>query len=144
MTVTETLHRVLGGVRGLAGVGASPEELRGVVRRGLPYSALEAVMANLELGREEISPLLHLPLRTFSRRKREHRLNPDESDRLVRLARVAAQAVEVLGDARRAAGWLKRPNRALGGDTPLDLLDTDLGARQVEAELGRIEHGVYS
>jgi len=34
--------------------------------------------------------------------------------------------------------------RALGSVRPLDLLDTDLGAQQVERILGRIEHGVYS
>jgi putative toxin-antitoxin system antitoxin component (TIGR02293 family) len=43
-----------------------------------------------------------------------------------------------------AARWLRRPNRALGGERPLDLLTSDAGARVVEQVLGRIEHGVYS
>jgi ribosomal protein S16 len=47
-------------------------------------------------------------------------------------------------DTERAVRWLHRPNRALGGPAPLTLLDTDLGAQQVEQLLGRIEHGVYS
>lgn len=88
--------------------------------------------------------VLAIPLRTLTRRKAERRLRPEESDRLVRLARILAQAVDVLGSTEKASQWLQRPNRALGGETPLSLLDTDLGSRQVEEVLGRIEHGVYS
>ena len=57
---------------------------------------------------------------------------------------IAARAVEVLGSEGKASRWLRRPNRALGGKPPVALLDTDLGTQQVEAVLGRIEHGVYS
>ena len=39
---------------------------------------------------------------------------------------------------------LRTPNRALGGERPLDQLDTDIGARAVEDILGRIAYGVYS
>jgi putative toxin-antitoxin system antitoxin component (TIGR02293 family) len=68
----------------------------------------------------------------------------DETDRLSRLAGVAARAAEVLGSTEKAAHWLQRPNRALGGRVPLELLDTDAGTQQVAEVLGRIEHGVYS
>ena len=44
----------------------------------------------------------------------------------------------------KAVAWLRRPNRALGRHVPLELLDNDLGARQVEDVLGRIQHGVIS
>jgi putative toxin-antitoxin system antitoxin component (TIGR02293 family) len=63
---------------------------------------------------------------------------------LVRFARIATFASDVLGDDAKASRWLQRPNRALSGRQPLSLLDTDLGAREVEAILGRIEHGVFS
>ncbi len=67
-----------------------------------------------------------------------------DSNRLARLSRVATLAERTFGSTERAAGWLDRPNRALGGAAPVDLLDTDLGAREVEAVLGRIEYGVFS
>jgi putative toxin-antitoxin system antitoxin component (TIGR02293 family) len=57
---------------------------------------------------------------------------------------VAAQAFAVFGAEDRAATWLRRPNRALNGELPIDLLDTDVGARQIEDILGRIEHGIVS
>jgi putative toxin-antitoxin system antitoxin component (TIGR02293 family) len=50
----------------------------------------------------------------------------------------------VFGERAKASRWLHNPNRALGGVSPLSLLDTDLGTREVEQILGRIEYGVYS
>lgn len=64
-----------------------------------------------------------------------------ESDRL---GRVLAHAERVLGTRDKASEWLRRPNRALGGATPLALLDTNSGAAQVDDVLGRLEHGVFS
>ncbi|HEX9671449.1 MAG TPA: antitoxin Xre/MbcA/ParS toxin-binding domain-containing protein [Thermoanaerobaculia bacterium] len=145
MAATAGIIAVLGGREALKGRRIEgPEDLRERVREGLPFAALEAVARTLELERPELTAALDLPERTLVRRKQERRLRPAESDRLVRLARVAAQAVEVLGDTERAVRWLHRPNRALGGPAPLTLLDTDIGAQQVEQLLGRIEHGVYS
>jgi putative toxin-antitoxin system antitoxin component (TIGR02293 family) len=43
-----------------------------------------------------------------------------------------------------AEGWFNRPNRALGGEKPLDLLDTNAGVEQVVDLLNRIDYGVYS
>jgi len=71
-------------------------------------------------------------------------LTSSESDRTVRMARVYANAVEMLGDEGKAIEWLGTPNRALGGESPLDQLDTDTGARMVEDILGRIAYGIYS
>ncbi len=55
-----------------------------------------------------------------------------------------ALAGESLADHGRAIRWLKRPNRALGGIAPIAALDTELGAREVENLIGRLEHGVYT
>ena len=71
-------------------------------------------------------------------------LPADESDRLLRLKRIAAEAARVLGSQESAARWLHAPNRAIRNQTPLSLLETDIGAQQVESLLGRIEHGVFS
>lgn len=135
--------QVLGGRKALGKISGL-QQLNDRVRAGLPYAALEALMAAFALDRREVEAALELPSRTMIRRKKEARLRKDESDRLVRLANVAAKATDVLGEREKAARWLHRQNRALGSRTPLSLLDTELGARQVEAVLTRIEHGVFS
>ena len=83
-----------------------------------------------------------LPRKTLANRRRSGRLTPGQSDRLLRVARVVARAETTFGDGAKAASWLRRPTRALGGEAPLDLLDTDEGAREVETLLGRIDHGL--
>ncbi len=68
----------------------------------------------------------------------------DESQKIARFARIMALSIEVFEDSQIASQWLERPNRALGGIKPIDLLDTDEGAHEVENVLRRLEHGVYS
>ena len=83
-------------------------------------------------------------MRSLQRRKSQGRLARYESDRLYRLARLVSLAANFLGDRQTAIAWLKRPNRALGGVAPLAIIDTELGARQVENVLGRIGYGGVS
>ncbi|MBI3697502.1 MAG: DUF2384 domain-containing protein [Acidobacteria bacterium] len=142
-TVASVLE-MLGGEKIVGRKACSPLLLVRTVRQGLPYSALETLMSTLGLSRQEASHILSLPLRTLDRRKKQRRLHAGESDRLYRLASLAAHAVEVLGSAEDAARWLRHPNRALGRAVPLELLDTEIGARQVDEILGRIQFGMYS
>jgi putative toxin-antitoxin system antitoxin component (TIGR02293 family) len=113
-------------------------------RQGLSYAALEALATRYEVPVPALGHVLHIPARTLARRKKEGRLRPAESDRLLRLARVAALAEETLGTREKATSWLRGSVRALGGASPLELLDSDVGAHQVEQVLGRISHGVHS
>jgi putative toxin-antitoxin system antitoxin component (TIGR02293 family) len=82
--------------------------------------------------------------RTIAGRRQDRKVQADESDRVLRLARVSAQAAATLGSEEKAAQWMRRPNRALGNQTPLSLVNSGIGIRQVEEILGRIEHGNLS
>jgi len=144
MVTAGRLVKAMGGKRVFREPARSYEAVIKRVRAGLPYAALEAVAARFEISQDKIVRLLALPPRTLARRKKEGRLRADESDRLLRVSRIGALAEETLGNRERAATWLSRANRALGGAIPLELLDSDLGAIQVEQILGRISHGVYS
>ena len=144
MLRTADIVEALGGRKVLKRQISNLNELRQTVGAGLPYASLEAVMVKFGLARGEAASALHLPQRTFARRKKERKLRAGESDRLLRLARLGAQAANVLGSEEKAARWLRRANRALGNEVPLELLESDIGARQVEEVLGRIEYGVYS
>lgn len=143
MTASEYLVEVLGGPSVFKGHSEpTPVEFRERIKRGLPYRSLESLRERLGLSVPETASVLQMPARTLARRRQSRRLDADESDRLYRVARVAAQAYAVFGSEERAAEWLRRPNRALGGELPVHLLDTDVGARQVEDVLGRLAHGV--
>jgi putative toxin-antitoxin system antitoxin component (TIGR02293 family) len=143
MTLCRDIARLLGRT-GVSGTTVGMDDLQRAVRAGIPFSAFDAVLRALSLGREEVIAALRLPPRTIARRKREKRLNPVESEKLVRLARIAARASGVLGSEEKAGAWLTRTNRALGDQAPLSYLDTEIGASRVEEVLGRIEHGIPS
>ena len=120
-------------------------DLTVLIRIGLPVGSVSALAEQLHLGNSVLSRKLGIPQRTLTRRLAgASLLTPAESDRTVRMARVYAHAIEMIGDKEKAIEWLSAPNRALGGERPLDQLDTDLGARGVEDILGRIAFGVYS
>ena len=142
---TETIAAVLGGRKVLHKIVKRPDDLAQLVREGLPATSINVLAQKLDLGSTTLSRKLGIPRRTLTRRlSKGSRLTAAESDRTVRLARVFANAVEMIGDEDKAAEWLRTPNRALGGERPLDQLDTDVGARTVEDVLGRIAYGVYS
>ena len=59
--------------------------------------------------------------------------------------RVLGKALELFeGDSRAAERWLSSPKAGLGGAVPSELAKTEAGAREVEALIGRLEHGVFS
>ncbi|AFY97091.1 type II toxin-antitoxin system Xre/ParS family antitoxin [Chamaesiphon minutus] len=116
-----------------------------VVRRGLSIESFKRVANYYQLSDVEMSKVVGTSIRTIVRLQKEDKpLNSTWSDRLYRLARVAAQAQDVFESADTATSWLKRPNRGLNGHAPVDLLDTDAGTEQVVELLDRIEYGVYS
>ena len=121
----------------------TPELLRSI-RKGFPYRTLERFQRNTSLALERITELVDIPRRTLTRRKSEGRFMPDESDRLLSASRLFGRALALFeGDRDAAAEWLTSPQRALGGGVPIELARTDLGAREVETVLGRLEQGVF-
>lgn len=115
-----------------------------LIRKGISSSAVDSLTAAIHITQSELATALGIPVRTLARRKKEGILNSEESTKMVRLARVVARAQEVFEDLSAATHWLKSPNTALAGVTPLSLLDTDIGADSVLDTLGRIEHGVFA
>jgi putative toxin-antitoxin system antitoxin component (TIGR02293 family) len=142
---TAAIVEVLGGRKVLGKTIKNPDDLTHLIRKGLPVGSITALAEKLHIGNSVLSRKLGIPQRTLTRRLSQALLlTPAESDRTVRMARVYAHAVEMIGDQEKAIEWLSTPNRALGGERPLDRLDTDTGARMVEDILGRIAYGVYS
>lgn len=120
---------------------ATPHAI-GAVRKGLPTGKLTQMAQLLAVDRALLLRILGVSERTLQRKLvHAERLSPTASDRLSRIDRIYTLAVEVFGDANKAAQWLKRPSRALANEAPLKLLDTDAGSQQVERELRQIQYG---
>jgi putative toxin-antitoxin system antitoxin component (TIGR02293 family) len=126
----------------------TPADAIARVERGLSPAAADRLADRLGLSPAQLARAAGASPRTLARRRRAGRLAPAESDRLYRLARLFERAVEAFGgdteaevDAQR---WFHLPQWALGEATPLAYAHTDPGAREVEALLDRIDHGVLA
>ena len=122
-----------------------PLELNEKVRSGFSFSAFLRFQRNTNLSVKALSDLTQIRSRTLTRRKEEGKLDPEESDRLLRASRVFGRALELFeGDDEAARAWLSSEQPALGGLAPLELAKSDVGAKEVESLIGRLEHGIPS
>jgi putative toxin-antitoxin system antitoxin component (TIGR02293 family) len=135
---------ILGGHQALPEIPRSALDWISVIRKGIPSSAIDSIAKTIRVSNAELAATLGIPERTLARRKKQGLLNSEESAKLIRLARVIENAAEVFGSLATAIDWMKAENTALGGATPLSLLDTDIGAESVMDTLGRIAHGVFA
>ena len=119
----------------------SEQDLVRLVEAGLATATLEGLRRS-GLTDEELYELI-VPRRTLThRRARRETLSQEESDRVVRLARIAALSVQVFGERERAWRWLRARQRQFRDRSPLQLLSTETGARLVEEQLYRIDEGM--
>ena len=139
------ITEILGGKRVVGKNVSSSADFIPLIRGGFSYRSLEKLVAYLGLRLETVLQSLAINERTIQRRKSAaSRLSQPESEKVYRLARLTALAEEVFEDRQAAQLWLTNPIPALGGVTPLSLLDTEEGARWAETELQRLAWGVYS
>ncbi len=137
---------LLGGEKALKAAPRSRLEVHDLVTRGLPVVSIESVRRSFpSLGKDRLSEMLGTSVRTLQRRAGERSacLEPDESGSLWAVASLLSKAEAVLGSRELATGWLERPQKALDGRTPVDLMRTTPGRQEVELLLDRLDHGVY-
>ena len=113
------------------------------VKKGLPVSSFEKLRTRLGVSDNFLSQIVNIPKRTLTRRKQQGRFNAQESEMVLRIARLYDKALEVFEDEQAAEMWLKAPARGLDEVVPLTYAKTELGAQEVEKLLIRIEHGVF-
>jgi putative toxin-antitoxin system antitoxin component (TIGR02293 family) len=128
----------------MATLDFNPSQLIKVIQTGLLVRELKDLQESLAMPMEKLVPMLGISKATLHRRIAGGRLAPAESGRVVRFARLMGKAVEVMESEENARRWLTSPQFGLGGAVPLDYAETEVGAREVEDLLGRIEYGVYS
>jgi putative toxin-antitoxin system antitoxin component (TIGR02293 family) len=136
---SETLYRRIERKLGVSPLRSDRDLARAVEAR-LPLESVETLSTH-GMSTEEIYSYI-LPRRTLVHRKtRRESLTHDESDRAVRVARIAALAEEAFGNDEKAGRWLRKPKQRFEGRTPLELLRTEAGARLVEEMLLQLDYG---
>lgn len=115
------------------------------IKKGLKFTSIGHLETAFRASQKEIARVLSIPNTTLSRRRSEGRLHADESDRVVRLARLKDSALALMNfDDDAAIAWLHAPLDILDGESPLEHATTELGAQDVEDLIGRLRHGVFS
>jgi len=112
------------------------------LRHGLPTQSIQRLGVHLGLTQSQVLRLLGFGKQRYSRREERGRLTVDESDLVVRFARLLVLATLLFEDNVSAASWLNTPAVALGNETPLAHATTGFGARNVERLIGRLEQGI--
>ncbi len=100
----------------------------------------------LHLTIDDIACALGVSPRTVVRKEhdKDATLSPRAADRAYRLARIVDRAIELIGDRNKALAWIRTPNAYLGGETPVRMLDTEVGADAVTESLSVIAYGGVS
>ncbi len=120
-------------------------ELLSLERAGITMEQVAKLQHRYALTDQDVLSLLSLNRRTLQRRRSNGEpLGPADSANLLEVARVFAFASEVFGDDEKVKRWTRRPNAALGDETPLQLLSTSTGRGLVRDVIGRFAHGVFA
>ena len=113
------------------------------IRAGLPANFLDRLKDALDVTEAQLVSVVGIPRQTLVRRRLRGVLRREEGDRAATVARVFNAALAYFdGDRAHAVDWLKHPNPALDGETPLQRADTATGAEDVIDLIGRLEHGI--
>ncbi len=115
-----------------------------VIENGLPVSTFTKIRNYLDMPDKELAKVIRVPKSTLAVRKKKGKFSFEESERLYRVQRLFKKAIDVFGNLDDARKWLKEKAYGLGDVPPLEFAKTEIGAREVEDLLGRIEHGVFS
>ena len=125
-----------------------------LVRDGVPAEAVSAVAEEMSIARDKLYAMLGLARATIERKLRHgQRLGPDESERVIGIARLIGQVHQIVTDsgdsagfspARWVAGWLSRPLPALGGRQPSAFMDTAEGREIVAGLIAQTQSAAYA
>lgn len=122
----------------------TPFEKMHVVREGVSKKDLEILKLKANMDYTSMAKVLSVTRATLINKKGSERFNASLSERIVSLADLYSFGFEVFEDETLFNQWMQNPNRALGGEIPLDVIDNQFGREEVKNVIGRISYGVYS
>lgn len=135
---------ILGNAANKAESRMTPIEKMSIVRSGVSKKDLERLKEKASLDYDKLAKALSVTRATLINKKGIEKFNAALSERIVGLADIYSYGFEVFEDEKRFNQWMFRPNQALGGEVPYDLLDNQFGREELKSIIGRIDYGVYS
>nr|WP_301289254.1 antitoxin Xre/MbcA/ParS toxin-binding domain-containing protein [Natronocella acetinitrilica] len=102
--------------------------------------SLDVLLATSWVRLADIKHILP-PRKLRSRAEKGARLTTEESEKVLRIARVAEAATDFFGDKGKADKWMRSPKRFLDGKAPADIMHMESGAWLIENHLLQSEHG---
>lgn len=114
-------------------------------QNGLPASAFFDLLAITGFTSQELASLLDLSFKTIQRYQKDgKKLNPLNSEQLLKIIALYQKAEEVFGSLDSFNQWLRKPSPGLGNHTPFSLMQTSGGIDLIREELTRIEFGTLA
>jgi putative toxin-antitoxin system antitoxin component (TIGR02293 family) len=135
---------IVWGMTTLQSVALDTAQAEQQILAGIEWAEAEHLAELLEVPISRLAELLQIPAATMARRKTQGRFTVDESEKIVRFARLWFLTCQAVGGAPGARSWLKRAQHGLNGRVPLEVAKLEVGARSVEALLQRIHYGVLA
>jgi putative toxin-antitoxin system antitoxin component (TIGR02293 family) len=127
-------------------IGIAPRsdfDLARITEEGISTDSLSA-LKDRGLTFSEISEIIISPRTLKHRKARREPLSHEETDRVVRVARILSLAEDVFASREKALMWLRMTDERLENRTPLKMLTTESGGRLVETMLWQIDEGIYT
>jgi putative toxin-antitoxin system antitoxin component (TIGR02293 family) len=115
----------------------------GHIKKGISKLYLVGIKDAIDLDYDTLGRILSVSRAKLLSKKPEEKFDQLTSERIMLLADLFSYGLEVFGDKDRLTTWLKRPSKALGDISPVDMMDTVYGIQEIRNELGRIEYGIY-
>jgi putative toxin-antitoxin system antitoxin component (TIGR02293 family) len=115
-----------------------------IVRHGVSKNDLELLKRKTALDYTMLAKALSVTRATLINKKKNEKFNAGLSEKILGMADLYSYGFEVFEDEDRFNQWMSKPNKALGGQAPYDLIDNQFGREEVKNLIGRIDYGVYS
>lgn len=115
-----------------------------IIRKGLPYNAIETIGKKANLPAKKVyGELLGIPQTTYNQKKKaKEKLSSRDTELILVLSELLDYGLQVFNnEIAKFQRWLKKPNIALGNITPESLFDSLTGIQEVKKCLNRLEYG---
>lgn len=115
-----------------------------IIKEGITKTELESLKGKVDWDYNQLAQVFSVARATLINKKGKEKFDMGISEKIVSVADIYSYGYEVFEDESRFNNWIFRANKALGGQSPYDLLDNQYGREEVKNLIGRIDYGVYS